>query len=289
MPNTSVNMGLIVPIASTGASGTGDPGPGYASNISNDLLSTIDAHDHSAGKGVQITPAGLNMNADLPMGSNNVTALRAARFTSQASALNLAGDINELYFKSGDLWMVNGSGVQVQVTAGSALATGPVGSTGPAGTSFVTDYFQAGVTGATAMSLIASAAGVQALLPLNNPSLAHGGGITQPTGQGTGSAYLVVNTAGLYEVSYTVGFTGAIPAGQVMCVQQTLNATGSAGGGTAIPQSVAFGSPSGPAQRTYLVQMGQGQNLETWLTNNGIPINTALAQTGTYLAVKRIG
>ncbi len=133
MPTTSTNMGLVVPVASTGVTGTGDPGPGYATNISNDLLNTIDAHDHSTGKGVKVTPAGLNVNTDLSVASNNVTDVRAVRFTSQASGLVGGSDLAEVYVKSGDLWFVNSSGVQVQVTAGSALATGPVGGAGPQG------------------------------------------------------------------------------------------------------------------------------------------------------------
>jgi hypothetical protein len=129
MPTTSANMGLTVPTPSTGVTGTGDPGPGYATNVSNDLT-TIDAHDHSSGKGVQVTPAGLNINADLSFISNNATNLRSARFTSQASALNGGSDVGEVYVKTGDLWYVNSSGVQVQVTANSGLATGAPGSQG---------------------------------------------------------------------------------------------------------------------------------------------------------------
>lgn len=151
MPTTSTNMGLIVPVASTGVTGTGDPGPGYATNISNDLLSTIDAHDHSSGKGVQITPAGLNINADLSHNQNNVTAVRGVRFTSQASGLNLAGDIAELYVKTGDLWYVNSAGVQVQVTASSGLGTGPIGPTGGVGPTGTAGTFLGNVNVPTAV------------------------------------------------------------------------------------------------------------------------------------------
>lgn len=125
-------MGLTVPTPSTGVTGTGDPGPGYATNISNDL-NTIDAHDHSSGKGVQVTPAGLNINADLSFGSFNATNLRSARFTSQASALNGGSDVGEIYVKTGDLWYVNSSGVQVQLTSNSTVGTGPAGPAGPQG------------------------------------------------------------------------------------------------------------------------------------------------------------
>ena len=39
-------------------------GPDWATNAENNLL-TIDAHDHTSGKGVQLTPSSLNINADL--------------------------------------------------------------------------------------------------------------------------------------------------------------------------------------------------------------------------------
>lgn len=159
-PNTSVNMGLIVPIAQTaGQTGTGDTGPGYASNISNDLLTTIDQHDHSSGKGVQITPAGININADLPLASNNLTQARAVRFSSQASALAGVGDVSEVFVKTGDLWYINSSGVLVQITNGSNLATGsqgPVGPTGPQG-----PQGSQGVTGPTGVQGVTGPTGPQ--------------------------------------------------------------------------------------------------------------------------------
>ena len=48
----------------------------------------------------------------------------------------LAGDLGEIYVKTGDLWYINSSGVQVQVTSSSSLATGaagPQGIQGPVG------------------------------------------------------------------------------------------------------------------------------------------------------------
>ena len=292
MPTTSTNMGLTVPVPSSGASGSGDPGPGYATNISNDLATTIDQHDHSFGKGVQITPAGLNISADLPIGSNNVTAIRGARFTSQASGLNLAGDINELYVKLGDLWYVNGSGVQVQLTTGGGLGTGPVGSTGPAGTSFVSNYFQAGVTGATACAFVSN------LITWNNP-LAQAGSISQPTSLGTGAGWVNITQAGLYDVSYAIGITGLPEASVTVSTYQTINATGATPGGspiggTAIPASAFYSSGGWPtgaglvARGRYVVQLAAGNNIETWMSiaSSGSKL---LTPTGTLFTITKIG
>lgn len=129
MPNTSPNMGLIVPIPSTGVTGTGDSGPGYAQNISADLLTTIDAHNHTPGNGVQIPPSGLNINTDLPINQNNLNTVRSTRFVSQATALNGIGDISNVYVISGNLWFNNSGGTPVQITSGSQVNVGTVSNT----------------------------------------------------------------------------------------------------------------------------------------------------------------
>lgn len=131
MPSTvnSPNMGLVVPVVGV------QTGPAWANNLFTDLFSTIDAHDHSAGKGVQITPAGLNISADLPFGSNNATALRSVRFTQQAIPLSSGGDVGCLSDVLGNLFWNNGAGAAVQLTNGTQpAATGtllaPVTATG---------------------------------------------------------------------------------------------------------------------------------------------------------------
>lgn len=117
MPNTvtSPNMNIITPV--TGV----EVGPAWASELQAALFSTIDAHDHSSGKGVQVTPAGLNINADLAFGSNNGTALRSARFTQQASPLALGPDVGCLYDVLGDAYWNNASGTAIQLTKNGAV------------------------------------------------------------------------------------------------------------------------------------------------------------------------
>lgn len=121
MPNTSPNMNLIVPVPSNGTTGTGDPGPLYAQEISNDLLVTIDQHDHSFGKGVQISPAGININTDLAINQNNLNSVRSSRYASQASSLNGVGDVSSIYVVNGNLYYNNSSGQAVQLTNGSQI------------------------------------------------------------------------------------------------------------------------------------------------------------------------
>jgi hypothetical protein len=117
MPNTvtSPNMGIVVPVVLT------QVGPTWATNVYNALFATIDAHDHSAGKGVQITPPGLNINADLAFGSFNATALRTSRYTSQGAPLALGTDIGCLYNVLGDAYWNNAAGTAIRLTKNGAV------------------------------------------------------------------------------------------------------------------------------------------------------------------------
>lgn len=114
----SPNMNLVLP----GVGATA--GPQYATDI-NASLSIIDGHDHSTGAGVQITPSGLNINADLPFNSNNAVSLRTTRFTDQTTLLSLPADLSCLYSSNGDLYFNDGVGNQVRITQSGAVAGTP--------------------------------------------------------------------------------------------------------------------------------------------------------------------
>jgi len=112
-------MGLTIPTAGVTA------GPTYAENVSNDLV-IISNHTHtgiSNNDGYQVPSAGLNINADLSFQENNATDLRSTRYTDQDDVLVGVGDVNCLYFNQGDVWINNGNGTPVQITAGTTLVT----------------------------------------------------------------------------------------------------------------------------------------------------------------------
>lgn len=107
MSNTTItpNMNLIVPTPGIG----GDPGPDYAYNQNQDLL-ILDSHNHSPGSGVQITPAGLNINTNLPFNGNSATSLYGAQFSNPTSSALLTflytnsqsgGGITDLFYNDG--------------------------------------------------------------------------------------------------------------------------------------------------------------------------------------------
>lgn len=113
----SPNMSLPVPTVGQ------ESGPDYAFDL-NDSLTLIDQHDHSLGKGIQITPSGMNINANLPFNNNSATNLAALTLVTQTAIPTLqsvyvkaAGTspvINELFYK-------DSAGQQVQLTTNGVV------------------------------------------------------------------------------------------------------------------------------------------------------------------------
>jgi hypothetical protein len=99
------NMNLIVPTPGT----NGEPGPNYAYDQNQDL-SILDSHNHSPGSGVQVTPAGLNINANLTFQNNQATNVYGIMFSSPATntqttflytAPQSGGGIDDLFYNDG--------------------------------------------------------------------------------------------------------------------------------------------------------------------------------------------
>lgn len=114
------NMGLTEPGVLT------TPGPTYATQVNSDL-DILDAHNHTSGKGALIPTAALNINADLPFGSNNATGVRAVRLSSGSSVVG--ADLRTLISIGGELYYVDASGNQVQVSSSGALNIGTFAQT----------------------------------------------------------------------------------------------------------------------------------------------------------------
>jgi hypothetical protein len=125
----SPNMSLPVPNVGVSA------GPQYATDVNNSL-NIVDAHNHTAGSGVQINPAGININADLPFNGNNATLLRTANFQAQASPLaGSSPDLGCLYVSGADLYYNDKSGNQIRITQSGSVAGSAGTITGlPSGT-----------------------------------------------------------------------------------------------------------------------------------------------------------
>jgi hypothetical protein len=135
MTTTTPNMNMVLPSVSV------TPGPTWANEL-NAALTLNDAHDHSTGKGVSITPSGLNINADLTFASNNATNLRTARFVNNSSFTPGANDLGCLYELNNELYYRDGAGNAVQITLSGAVdVSGSVTALSLKDSNFILQYF----------------------------------------------------------------------------------------------------------------------------------------------------
>jgi hypothetical protein len=125
------NMNLIEPTVGTEA------GPQYGLDINNSLT-LIDQHDHSTGKGVLITPAGININAPLAFNDEPVTQLKYAAFTAQTGATSVVQALSIAPASSiNELWYTDSNGSTTQITSNgqvNAIASSIPGESYSAGT-----------------------------------------------------------------------------------------------------------------------------------------------------------
>jgi hypothetical protein len=115
-------MVFVIPTPGPG----GTPGPLWAQQV-NTALQTIDAHDHTPGKGVPISVASLLVTQDLSFASFGITDLSKLVFTSVGSPFvgtNLISVVN------GELFYNDGAGNQIQITAGGGLNAASIGGIG---------------------------------------------------------------------------------------------------------------------------------------------------------------
>src|ERR1035438_4471178 len=97
---TDPNTGIKIPTVNQ------DPGPDYATNIS-EALTTLSGLGHSGAPtdGKQIVLASLNINGDVTFNQvNNLTNARSIRFTNQSSTLSGVGDIGSIYEMNGNFY-----------------------------------------------------------------------------------------------------------------------------------------------------------------------------------------
>lgn len=128
-------------------------GPQWAEDL-NTSLTLIDAHDHSPGYGVQITPAGININAAFSINNENLTNVGATVFSAVASL----ADITALYVIGDDLYYNDGNSNIVRITQSGNVAGTPGSITGlvsPASASYSasTFVFQSNVNTAANMDI----------------------------------------------------------------------------------------------------------------------------------------
>jgi len=144
----SPNMSLPVPGVGT------ENGPDYAYDINN-CFTLLDQHDHSAGKGVQVTPAGLNINATLNFQNNQASNLSALTFILQGSASSTSSSLSVAPGSEtpalNDLWYCDGTNPPFKITSGGAVyaPTATISGINFSGSSFAFTQDQAIVSAPT--------------------------------------------------------------------------------------------------------------------------------------------
>lgn len=141
---TSPNMSLPIPVVGS------TPGPAWANAI-NASLNLIDAHDHSPGYGVQITPSGINISSTLNFQNHTASNVQATVYQAQSS---LGAELST-YVVGADLYYNDGNGNVIQITSGGNVAgsagtiTGlPSGTAGAAYSAGTFTFTSASLTGA---------------------------------------------------------------------------------------------------------------------------------------------
>lgn len=90
-------------------------------------FSTIDSHTHTAGDGVAISVAALNIDSDLPLNSFALTETKNIRFNNEFSDVS---STRSLYVKSNELVFRDGAGNVIPITAGGSVNAGTGSITG---------------------------------------------------------------------------------------------------------------------------------------------------------------
>jgi hypothetical protein len=211
-------MSLTLPVVSVTL------GPLWAAEL-NAALTLVDQHDHSSGNGVAITPAGLNINADLEFNSNNAIELRSTRYDNEGSPLNGVNDIRCMYVSGGDLYYNNAAGTAIQLTSGAGLNAASIGGIGG---DFATSTAAVTYSNITKAFTFTRSTGVNANLDLANLSIreavSSANAITLKSPSSLGAGYNWIFPTAVPSAGQTKILT-LDSAGQVAAVYDTDGAT----------------------------------------------------------------
>ncbi len=124
-------------------------------------LQVVDAHDHSEGEGVLVTPAGFLVNDDFDFQEENLVDAGSLGLADKAASdVSLLGTIQRI---QGNLWWINQAGAAVQLTSGSSIVSAGSGVLTP---SVISSYPYSILTSdAQAVLIIDSASARTLLLP----------------------------------------------------------------------------------------------------------------------------
>jgi hypothetical protein len=281
------NMNLIVP--TVGANG--DPGPDYGNNQNQDLF-ILDGHTHAPGSGVQITPAGLNINSNLSFQNNSPYNVYSVIFSSPASTSSLTRIYTNTQSGGGliDLFYNDGAGNVIALTkAGAVNATiasipgesysgGTFtwvqgnGSTTPANFDIGSITIRPNTAGTTNGVVLGPPSGISSLYNVQLPFVPGSAtSIMQLDTSGNMSASLVVDNSTL-EISSQILQIKPQGVTQGLLAPRTVSATGPLGG-------IALSSSCGTFS-TSSTSVVNVTNLSVTLVTSGRPVFVGLINDG---------
>jgi hypothetical protein len=174
-PVITPNMSLTEPIVggTTGGTSVIDYGP-----LVNQNFVILDGHNHAPGSGVQIPPAGLNINTNLPFQGNSITELNSLVFNGAVTGM---GQLLSLYTNGTDLFYedIHGNSIQLTKAGGPNAGTGniqglPSTPIGGAGISWV--------NGTSTFQFLVDAGTVGANIDVGSATLRYPGSYPTPSG-----------------------------------------------------------------------------------------------------------
>lgn len=201
MAANPMNLDLPVPENTTG--------PAWAQQLNTQLETVVAPHDHTSGKGVQLTQDALAINGDLPLNGNDLTGVRTTRFNSLAANPIEVDDVNALCSVGGELTYIDGQGNVVPLTSNGAIDVGSVqgisGLAAPASAGFAGGTFTFKDTATTYADMAHGpvvlysgdeASPTQAVTLKSPNALATGYNITFPTALPAATSFVTISNTG---------------------------------------------------------------------------------------------
>jgi microcystin-dependent protein len=223
-----ISPSMLLPVPIVGV----ELGEAYAVDINN-CMGLIDSHDHSFGKGVPITPNGLNINTNLTIQGNYLTNVGGITYSPLVSPSSTPDTTS---VSGVDFYFTDGNGTIIRITESGGIAGSPGGIGGltpPASVTYTsgnqTFTFQSNVNTAanldagsvTIREVLANAAGIT----LSSPSaLASSYTLTLPPTLPSTPSFLQVDSSG--NVTATIPTTVAVPSGSITMYGGTSAPTG---------------------------------------------------------------
>ncbi len=286
MSNSTVtpNMSLILPTPGQ------EPGPQYGDD-QNQSFTILDSHNHSPGSGVQITPAGLDINTNLDFQNNNPYNVYGVQFSASTTSSNLrflytspqsGGGIFDLFYNDGAgnvIALTKAGEVNATIASipGESYAGGTftwkqgAGSTTPANFDIGSITIRPNTAGTTNGVVVGPPSGISSQYNIFLPTLPSATSIMQMDTSGNMSTTLTVDNSTLTISSQVLQIN---PQGitQGLYALKTTGQTVTAGNLAISPSCGAYSNGSGTQQ--------QVNNLSVTITTVGNPVYILLMPDG---------